>query len=129
MATKKTTSAAPAAPSTPPPDYLGHPCAMAEARDRFGDKEADRARAMPAPELTRQIARQLNQINDRAAYLHEALELAYESLPSTTDEIGVRSLLALAIPYARDSCDECFDLGGHVIAALERGKLVEAQHD
>ena len=110
-------------------DYLGRPCRIAEAKAIF-EEPLKEARDMDVRHLVGQIGGQLNGLVDRHQHLLEALKLAYRTLLAVVDseDDGEMALLTMAISYHSDSADMHFNLAGKVLAALERGKLVEVAH-
>ena len=108
-------------------DYLGHPCQIAEAFDRF-EESVENARKLEPRALVRQIGIQLNALNDRNEHSSNALRLARDSLNNSDDAEKVQSLLALAVPFDVESCIRLQSLAGLVLVALEHGNLLEARH-
>ena len=108
-------------------DYLGHPCRIAEAFERFDEPVKD-ARKLEPRALVRQIGIQLTDIQRRAEDLGAALELAHDSLNDVDEGEKVRALLAMVIPFEMGSAEKYWSLAGLVLVALEHGKLLEANH-
>lgn len=107
-------------------DYLGHPCDIAKAMDYF-DEPLDEARKLEPRELARQIGIRLNEINARITQPGAALQLVHDSLPITDEDDQTRAVLAMTIAYDTHTCNEFWHLAGYVLAALERGGLVQAR--
>ena len=110
-------------------DYLGHPCEIAKARDLF-DEPLKAARKIEARPLCRDIGRYLNELTDRDLNANFAIDLAL-TLAQDVDGPnvdGLRALLEMMKTYAADSSSMMFNFSGNVLAALERGKLVEVAH-
>lgn len=110
-------------------DYLGHPCQIAEAKAIF-EEPLKEARDMDVRHLVGQIGGQLNGLGDRHQHVLAALNLAYRTLVHVVDseDDGELAVLTMAISYQIDSINMHFNLAGKVLAALERGKLVEVAH-
>jgi len=108
-------------------DRLGNPCAIAAAFDRFSPSIED-ARALPSLDLKRFISSALVDIDERGYHSYNALQLALDSLPNSTDDDPVRALLTMAIAYQVDTDNRQHELAGRVLVALEHGKLLEASH-
>ena len=108
-------------------DYLGRPCLIAEAMDKY-EEPLNEARKRDARELAREIGGLLKELDDREQQIGNAMYLAHKVLPNNTDNDEVRALLAMAIPYHFESGDKLYRLAGNMLAALERGKLVEVPH-
>ena len=109
-------------------DYLGHPCRIAEAFDRFEEPVKD-ARKLEPRALVRQIGIQLTELMNRTDNSGMALQLAHDTLrddPEAAEQ--VQALLAIAIPFDTDSSAKYFTLAGLVLVALEHGNLLEASH-
>lgn len=108
-------------------DYLGHPCRIAEAFDRFSEPVKE-ARKRDQRDVVRDIGIGLNELIERDAHTGNALDLALDSLPNSTDEDKVRALLTMAIAYDVETSNKLFRLAGLVLVALERGKLLAVSH-
>lgn len=108
-------------------DYLGHPCQIAKAMHFFEDPLKE-ARALHPNELIRKIGELINLLNHRAEQTDTALKVALSALPRTGDDDATRAVIEMASPYQLESCNMLYDLSGCVLAALERGNLVEASH-
>ena len=110
-------------------DYLGHPCEIAKAQDLF-QEPLNAARTLDSQPLGRDIGRLLNEVNDRDLKLGAAIELAITlaALFDGPNDEGFRALLAMTHSYRLDSSNMVWALSGKVLAALERGKLVEVSH-
>ena len=108
-------------------DYLGHPCMVTEAFARF-DYAVKEARKLDPREVVRQIGILLNRLTDRGEHSGNALNLALDSLPNSTDEDGVRALLTMAIAYDAETANGLYRLAGCMLVALEQGKLLEPNH-
>ena len=108
-------------------DYLGHPCQIAQAMDHFKEP-FEASRVLDPRELVREIGKILNVLNERTEQMCAAMDVARNLLPNNTDDDEARAVLAMAAPYHLNSANMLYDLTGHVLAALERGKLVEVAH-
>ena len=108
-------------------DYLGHPCQIAKAMHFFEDSLKE-SRTLDPRELARKIGELINSLNHRAEQTETALKVALSALPRTGDDDATRAVLEMASPYHLESCNMLYDLSGHVLAALEHGKLVEVPH-
>ena len=110
-----------------PRDYLGHPCRVAEAFDRFSDPVKE-ARKRDRRDVVRSIGNPVNELSERDEHSRNALELALDSLPNSTDTDKVWALLAMALDYDRETSNRRYQLTGLVLVALEHGKLLEVSH-
>ena len=108
-------------------DYLGHPCRIAEAFDRFSEPVKE-ARKRDQRDVVRNIGIGLNELIERDEHTRNALELSLDLLPNSTDEDKVRALLTMAVAYDLKTADTLYRLAGLVLVALEQGKLLEAPH-
>ena len=108
-------------------DYLGHPCQIAKASRFFADSIKE-SRELDPRQLAHQIGKLINELNHRAEQTRTALDVALSVLPATGDDEATRAVLEMASPYQLDTCNMLYDLSGHVLAALEHGKLVEVNH-
>ncbi|MEI2676759.1 MAG: hypothetical protein V9G29_02205 [Burkholderiaceae bacterium] len=108
-------------------DYLGNPCQIAEAKERF-EGPLNKARALDVRDLAGSISGLLNKLIDREEQIYSAISTAHKLLESEPESDHVRALLAIAMPYQCESCCTLDRLAGQVLAALELGKLVEAPH-
>ena len=109
-------------------DYLGHPCMVTEAFDRFDEAVKEARKLDPREEIVRQIGIRLNELTDRGEHSGNALELARDSMSNSSDEDKVLALLTMAIDYDSETANKLFQLAGLVLVALEQGKLVEVAH-
>jgi hypothetical protein len=117
------TGADPASAATRHRDYRD---VVPDAFVRFCHGETEDLAQVKTSSLSYDIARRLEQVNDQAAHLLGTLELALSVLPNSSDSDELRHLLALAIPYARNNCDDCFHLATRVLVTLERAGLASA---
>ena len=108
-------------------DYLGHPCQIAKAMDHFKEP-FEASRVLDPRELVREIGKILNELNERTEHTCAAMDVARNLLPNSSDDYELGAVLAIAAPYHLDSANMLFALTGHVLAALERGKLLEVSH-
>lgn len=108
-------------------DYLGRPCMLAAARERYDD-EIEAARELSVQELTRFLGEDLMELEERDLNAHSALNLALKSLPNSTDTDEVRALLTMAIGYGAATANKAYVFAGRVLVALEHGKLMEVSH-
>lgn len=107
-------------------DSLDHPCAIAEALDRFSvavGKTSKRDRHAAA----HQIARGLNDLVDRSEHMFSVLELARDSLADPDAAEQVRSTLEMAKAYSVETSNRLFWLAGHILVALQNGNQLEVQ--
>ncbi len=108
-------------------DYLGNPCQIAKAKERF-EGPLNKARALDARDLAGSISGLLNKLIDREEQIYSAISTAHKLLESEPESDHVRAVLAIAMPYHCESCCTLDRQAGQVLAALELGTLEEAPH-
>lgn len=113
-------------------DYLGHPCATAEAFERF-EECVNNARTLTdaAPgEISRRIGMALHELQERLEHQWRATEAVRQVLPENTDVDAASSILALTEDYSIDTSGKFSEFAGLVLLALEVGRLhVQAKRE
>ncbi len=99
-------------------DYLGHPCQLTEALNRYG-LAADRVRDHEPRNVKRRVGVVLMDLSDRIENEPHALTVMRDALPNNSDQDGVRALLTMAISHANETAAVFATLAGLVLAALE----------
>lgn len=108
-------------------DYLGHPCQIALAFDRFQDP-VNEARKLDRSELVRSIGKALNELIARNEHMGNALALARDTLENPDTAEQVQALLEVTVPFDVETGNKLFWFAGQVLVALEQGKMVEVAH-
>ncbi|GCL64938.1 hypothetical protein [Pseudaquabacterium pictum] len=110
-------------------DRWGRPCPIADALDRFdscGFECVAAGRKMETYHLVHTIARKLGELVDRMETVNHTLEAMDEKLGGSTDHDAARALIEVVSSYHTQTANRAFELGGMVMAALERGGMVGA---
>ncbi|OYV00892.1 MAG: hypothetical protein CFE45_07195 [Burkholderiales bacterium PBB5] len=117
MATGKTT------PSVK--NYLGHPCSLADALERYSDPvKQSRKDHQDIRGLAQQLGRTLQAVNERCEHAHEVAQLARDHAGGDASE-QLEALLAMNADYALQTCNVTFALAGMVLDLMERGDFVK----
>ena len=105
-------------------DHQGRPCPVAAAIERFAEP-IEEARKLSRLDLVRSIARAMSDISARQEVVFEAVELAADALPNSTDSDAARAVLTMAKAYDLQTSTQWWDFTGFVLLALAELKDVE----
>lgn len=124
MATETVTSTTQAAPVL---DRYGRPCPIAEALRLFDGEDfpaMGEARELDTYRLVHGIAEGLSDLVDRLETIGHVLEMLPRLMGADADP-EARAAVDMAVPYRVETGNRAFELSGQVLAALERGGLLQ----
>jgi hypothetical protein len=113
MATEKT---------TPPVNYLGHPCSVAALAARFPNP-LEIARKEDSREAAQTLARGMSMLVDRIGHMHNVLTTLRPLVEGLDDADEVASLIALATDYELETSTRAFELSGSALMVIEHSGL------
>lgn len=107
-------------------NYLGHPCRLAEALERFSDPLRDSRKSNEDKRaLAQALGLYLTSINKRCDDAHDVAELARDRAEEVGEDDQLQALLRLQADHLLSTCNQLYEFAGMVLDALERADMVK----